>query len=85
MTGAGVTVGTRLGDLTALTTDDLAGTSLVTGEGAGRDVPVTPVARDPAVAARVDAWGWTEGLEPEPGAPVLPVDAFRDRFPGAFG
>ncbi|MDQ0380981.1 alkaline phosphatase family protein [Amycolatopsis thermophila] len=57
----------------------------VTGEGADRDVPVTLVARDPAVLDRITGWGWQEGLRPGPDAPVWPMSAFRDRFLTAFG
>ncbi|MBQ1074478.1 sulfatase-like hydrolase/transferase [Micromonospora sp. C31] len=57
---------------------------VVTGARAGRDVPVTVVARDPAVLDRVAGWGWEEGLRPGPRAPVWPMDAFRDRFLTAF-
>ncbi|MEV5767276.1 sulfatase-like hydrolase/transferase [Micromonospora sp. NPDC052213] len=57
---------------------------VVTGDGAGRDVPVTVVARDPAVLDRIAGWGWTDGLRPAPDAPVWPMDAFRDRFLTAF-
>jgi hypothetical protein len=58
---------------------------LITGAGAGRDVPVTLVARDPAVLDRIAGWGWDPGLNPGPRAPVWPMDAFRDRFVTAFG
>jgi len=58
---------------------------VVTGSGASADVPVTIIARDPAVLARVAGWGWTEGLRPAPDAPVWPMDSFRDRFLAAFG
>ncbi|GAB3063155.1 alkaline phosphatase family protein [Micromonospora schwarzwaldensis] len=57
----------------------------ITGEGAGRDVPITVVARDPAVLDRVTGWGWQAGLNPAPDAPVWPMEAFRDRFLRAFG
>jgi hypothetical protein len=55
------------------------------GDSAGRDVPITIVARDPAVLARVSGWGWQDGLEPARTAPVWSMDAFRDRFLTAFG
>ncbi|MFF4874758.1 sulfatase-like hydrolase/transferase [Micromonospora sp. NPDC000668] len=58
---------------------------VVTGEGASRDVPITIVARDPAVLDRVAGWGWQDGLRPGPQAPVWPMDAFRDRFLTTFG
>ena len=56
----------------------------VIGEGATADVPITVIARDPAVLDRVAAWDWTPGLRPAPTAPVWPMEAFRDRFLGAF-
>lgn len=58
---------------------------VVVGPNASHDVPVTLVARDPAVLARVEGWGWQDGLRPAPNAPVWPMDAFRDRFLTAFG
>jgi len=59
--------------------------SIVTGEGASRDVPITIVARDRAVLDQISGWGWQDGLKPSPDAPVWPMDAFRDRFLTAFG
>jgi hypothetical protein len=58
---------------------------VVTGAGASRDVPITIVARGPSVLNRIDTWGWSEGLNPGPQAPVWRMDAFRDRFLTAFG
>jgi hypothetical protein len=58
---------------------------IVTGTDAGRDVPITIVAQDPAVLDRISGWGWTAGLKPDPKAPVWPMSAFRDRFLTAFG
>ncbi len=60
--------------------------SVVSGRGASHDVPVTVIAHDPAVTARVgELWGWPKGLSPQSGAPVWRMDAFRDRFLTAFG
>lgn len=56
----------------------------VTGPGAGRDVPVSVLSRDPAVLDRIGSWGFTPGLRPEPQAPTWPMEAFRDRFLGAY-
>jgi len=56
----------------------------VSGEGADHDVPVSVIARDPAVMRQIAGWGWQDGLEPRPDAPVWPMAAFRDRFLGAF-
>lgn len=49
----------------------------------GRDVPVHVIG-PPDLVARLDPWGWTMGLRPGPGAPVWPMEAFRDRFLTAF-
>ena len=57
---------------------------IITGDNATRDVPITVVAKDPAVLDRIASWEWTPGLKPAPGAPVWPMDAFRDRFLAAF-
>jgi phosphatidylglycerophosphate synthase len=58
---------------------------LVTARGADHDVPIAVVTRDRAVLDRIDRWGWQQGLEPGPQAPVWRMDAFRDRFLTAFG
>jgi hypothetical protein len=58
---------------------------IVTGENASRDVPITIVAHDRAVLDRISGWGWQDGLQPGPQAPVWRMDAFRDRFLTAFG
>ncbi|MCW0212013.1 MAG: sulfatase [Pseudonocardia sp.] len=59
--------------------------SVVVGEDASRDAPVTIVAKDPAVLDRIAGWGWSDGLRPDPQAPVWRMDTFRDRFLAAFG
>jgi hypothetical protein len=58
---------------------------LVSGVGATRDVPITIVAKDPAVLARISSWGWQNGLRPGPDAPVWRMDMFRDKFLTTFG
>ncbi|TDB71643.1 sulfatase, partial [Micromonospora sp. KC723] len=58
---------------------------MITGQNASRDVPVTVVARDAAVLARISGWNWHEGLRPGPDAPVWRMDTFRDRFLTTFG
>jgi hypothetical protein len=57
---------------------------VITGEGASRDVPITIVAKDPAVLDRIAGWQWDAGLKPGPRAPVWRMDAFRDRFLCSF-
>lgn len=58
--------------------------STVVGTDAGRDVPIAIVAHDPKVLDQVSGWGWSDGLQPEHGAPVWRMDTFRDRFLTAF-
>jgi hypothetical protein len=57
---------------------------IVSGPHADHDVPITIVARDPAVLNRITGWGWQDGLHPDSNAPVWRMDAFRDRFLHAF-
>ncbi|RLP88951.1 sulfatase-like hydrolase/transferase [Micromonospora sp. CV4] len=72
-------------DLVLVFLGDHQPSPVVTGEGASRDVPITIVARDPAVLDRAAGWGWQDGLRPGPEAPVWPMDTFRDRFLTTFG
>jgi hypothetical protein len=71
-------------DLVVVLLGDHQPSTVVSGFGGNRDVPVTVLARDPAVLDRISAWGWQEGLRPSDGAPVWPMEAFRDRFLTAF-
>lgn len=59
--------------------------SIVSGANATYDVPITIVAHDPAVLDKLAGWGWQDGLRPSPSAPVMPMQAFRDRFLTTFG
>jgi hypothetical protein len=72
-------------DLVLVFLGDHQPASILTGEGASRDVPISIVARDPAVLDQVAGWGWSAGLTPGPAAPVWPMNEFRDRFLTAFG
>jgi hypothetical protein len=56
----------------------------VTGPGAGRDVPVTVIADDPAVLDRISGWAWALGMLPVPTGPVWPMEAFRERLLDAW-
>jgi phosphatidylglycerophosphate synthase len=58
---------------------------IVSGQVASHNVPISIVAHDPSVLKRIKGWGWQSGLLPSPHAPVLRMDAFRDRFLTAFG
>jgi hypothetical protein len=57
----------------------------VSGKGANHDVPISIIAKDPAVMSRIESWHWQPGMLPSPTAPVWRMDAFRDRFLKAYG
>ncbi len=59
--------------------------TIVSGEDASHDVPISIIAHDPSVMRRVAGWGWNPGLRPDPEAPVWPMSNFRDRFLTTFG
>ncbi|HET6483027.1 MAG TPA: sulfatase-like hydrolase/transferase [Actinoplanes sp.] len=58
--------------------------SVVVGTNASKDVPISIVAKDPRVLDRIASWGWTNGLTPAPGAPLWPMNEFRDKFLTAY-
>ena len=58
--------------------------TIVTGSNASHDVPVSVIAKDPAVLDRIAGWGWQPGLRPPHDAPVWRMDRFRDRFLAAY-
>ena len=72
-------------DLVLIFLGDHQPVELVTNNDAARDVPITIVAKDPAVLDQISSWGWTDGLKPAPTAPVWRMSDFRDRFLTAFG
>ena len=72
-------------DLVLVVLGDHQPATLVTGEGASHDVPISVIAHDPKVMDRIAGWGWQDGMLPSPQAPVWPMAAFRDRFLTAFG
>ncbi|GAB3596245.1 hypothetical protein GCM10027446_22830 [Angustibacter peucedani] len=71
-------------DLVVVALGDHQPATVVSGAGASHQVPVSLLARDPAIADRVASWGWTSSLLPADDAPVWPMEAFRDRFLTAF-
>jgi phosphatidylglycerophosphate synthase len=71
-------------DLVLIVVGDHQPATIITGEGAGHDVPISVIAHDPDVRGRIAAWGWQHGMRPGPQAPVWPMSAFRDRFLTAF-
>ena len=72
-------------DMVVVMLGDHQPATVVSGEGANRDVPISIVARDDKVLDAISGWGWGQGLRPESDAPVWRMDAFRDRFLAAYG
>jgi hypothetical protein len=72
-------------DLVLVVLGDHQPATLVTGQGAGHDVPISVIAHDPKVMDQMAGSGWPHGMLPSPQAPVWPMAAFRDRFLTAFG
>jgi phosphatidylglycerophosphate synthase len=72
-------------DLVLLVLGDHQPTTLVTGQDASHDVPISIIAHDPNVMDQIAGWGWQDGMSPSPQAPVWPMAAFRDRLLTAFG
>ncbi|GIF10025.1 sulfatase [Actinoplanes teichomyceticus] len=71
-------------DLVMVFLGDHQPASVVVGQNAGHDVPITIVAKDPRIFDRIADWGWSRGVTPAPDAPVWRMDTFRDRFLAAF-
>jgi phosphatidylglycerophosphate synthase len=71
-------------DLVVVMLGDHQPSTIISGFGGDREVPVTVLARDPKVASAISDWGWSAGLRPDNAAPVWPMAAFRDRFLTAF-
>jgi hypothetical protein len=72
-------------DLVVVMLGDHQPATIVSGEGAGRDVPISVISRDTDVLDAISGWEWDEGIRPESDAPVWRMDAFRDRFLAAYG
>jgi phosphatidylglycerophosphate synthase len=56
----------------------------VSGAGANHNVPISIITRSPSVLKQISPWNWQQGLLPGPGAPLKPMDAFRNQFLNAF-
>ncbi|SDT42480.1 sulfatase-like hydrolase/transferase [Actinoplanes derwentensis] len=72
-------------DLVLVYLGDHQPSSVVTGDNASHDVPITLIAKDPAILDKIDSWGWADGLKPQPTTPVWQMNTFRDRFLTAYG
>lgn len=58
--------------------------SIVTGEGASRDVPMHIVSGNPELLKRLDSWHWQAGMTPLKDTPVYRMDEFRRKFVESF-
>lgn len=76
---------TRDDNLVVLLLGDHQPITMVSGDGASHDVPVSLISPDRSVMDRISGWGWGDGLRPTPQAPVWRMDQLRDRFLTAFG
>jgi hypothetical protein len=56
----------------------------VSGPGATHDVPISIITRAPSVLSQLSSWHWQNGLQPDLGAPLEPMDAFRNQFLNTF-
>ena len=72
-------------DLVLVVLGDHQPATVITGEDASHDVPISVIAHDPKVIDQIAGWSWQDGMSPSPRAPVWPMAAFRDRFLTAFG
>ncbi len=72
-------------DLVLIVVGDHQPARIVTGPDAGRDVPITIIAKDTAVFERIAPWDWTSGVRPSAEGPTWRMDQFRNRFLEAFG
>ncbi|NNC13606.1 sulfatase [Planctomonas sp. JC2975] len=59
--------------------------TIVSGKGANHEVPISIIAKDPAVFRSIAAWHWSSGIQPTSASPLWRMDAFRDRFLTAYG
>ena len=71
-------------DLVVVMLGDHQPSTIISGFGGDREVPVTVLARDPKVVDAISSWRWSPGLRPDDAAPVWPMALFRDRFLSAF-
>jgi phosphatidylglycerophosphate synthase len=58
--------------------------SPISGPGASHNVPISIITRGPSVLEQMSSWHWQNGLLPDSGAPLEPMDAFRNQFLNTF-
>jgi hypothetical protein len=57
---------------------------LIAGEKNGHNVPIHLIAADSAIHDAITGWNWSDGMIPDPGAPVWRMDEMRSRLHEAF-
>ncbi len=58
--------------------------STVSGNEPTNEVPISVITRAPSVLKQMSSWHWQNGLLPTSGAPLEPMDAFRNQFLNTF-
>jgi phosphatidylglycerophosphate synthase len=58
--------------------------STVSGNAPNNEVPISIITRAPSVLKQMSSWHWQNGLLPTAGAPLEPMDAFRNQFLNTF-
>jgi phosphatidylglycerophosphate synthase len=58
--------------------------STVSGNEPNNEVPISIITRAPSVLKQMSSWHWQNGLLPTAGAPLEPMDAFRNQFLNTF-
>jgi phosphatidylglycerophosphate synthase len=58
--------------------------STVSGNAPNNEVPISVITRAPSVLKQMSSWNWQNGLLPTSGAPLEPMDAFRNQFLNTF-
>ena len=58
--------------------------STVSGNTPNNEVPISIITRAPSVLKQISSWHWQNGLLPNVGAPLEPMDAFRNQFLNTF-
>jgi hypothetical protein len=71
-------------DLVLVVLGDHQPATIVSGQGASHDVPISIISKDATVFEAIGGWRWHDGMLPAPDGAVWPMSAFRDRFLDAF-
>ena len=58
--------------------------STVSGNAPNNEVPISIITRASSVLKQMSSWHWQNGLLPTSGAPLEPMDAFRNQFLNTF-